>query len=151
MLSTSVSAKLTHRESKVKYHMSLFELFLSRLGLIGAFVPSLLLYAYYCFKCIRPTWFPTLVIRLAAMIFLSLCIVIITQWYFNCPTWLGDCYRLPNALFSFVELIKFLAFYLVTLPAIGLVGLPELTAVASTFLLLTLIIGRFFRKGEIKR
>ncbi len=131
--------------------MSLFELFLSRLELIGAFVPSLLLYAYYRFRCVRPTWFPTLVIRLAAMTFLSLCVVIITQWYFDCPTWLGDCYRLPNALFSFVELIKFLAFYLITLPVIGLVGLPELTAVASTFLLLTLIIGRFFRKGEIKR
>ena len=128
--------------------MSLFELFLSRLELIGAFVPSLLLYAYYRFKCVRPTWFPTLVIRLAAVTFLSLCIVIITQWYFNCPTWLGDCYSLPSVLFSFVELIKFLAFYLVALPVIGLVGLPELTALASISILLTLIIGRFFGKGN---
>ena len=128
--------------------MSLFELFLSRLELIGAFVPSLLLYAYYRFKCVRPTWFPTLVIRLAAVTFLSLCIVIITQWYFNCPTWLGDCYSLPSALFSFVEQIKLLAFYLMALPVIGLVGLPELTALASISILFTLIIGRFFGKGN---
>ncbi len=128
--------------------MSLFEILLSRLDLIGAFVPSLLLYTYYRVKCVRRPWFSTLVIRLAAATFLSLCFVVISQWSYDCPTWLGDCYDVPEGLFLILEIIKFLAFYPMALPVIGLVGLPELTALASIFILLTLMIGRVCQKGK---
>ena len=129
---------------------SLFVILLSRLDLIGAFVPSLLLYTYYRVKCVRRPWFSTLVIRLAAATFLSLCFVVISQWSYDCPTWLGDCYVVPESLFLTLEIIKFLAFYLMALPVIGLVGLPELTAIASTSILLILIISGKLRKGEQK-
>ena len=129
---------------------SLFVILLSRLDLIGAFVPSLLLYTYYRVKRVRRPWFSTLVIRLAAATFLSLCFVVISQWSYDCPTWLGDCYVVPESLFLTLEIIKFLAFYLVALPVIGLVGLPELTAIASTSILLILIISGKLRKGEQK-
>ena len=128
--------------------MSLFEILLSRLDLIGAFVPSLLLYTYYRVRRVRPPWFSTLVIRLAAATFLSLCFVVISQWSYDCPTWLGDCYDVPEGLFLILEIIKFLAFYPMALPVIGLVGLPELTALASIFILLTLMIGRVCQKGK---
>ena len=127
---------------------SLFAIFLGRLDLIGAFVPSLLLYTYYRVKRVRRPWFSTLVIRLAAATFLSLCFVVISQWSYDCPTWLGDCYDVPEGLFLILEIIKFLAFYPMALPVIGLVGLPELTALASIFILLTLMIGRVCQKGK---
>jgi len=88
------------------------------------------------------------VIRLAAATFLSLCFVVISQWSYDCPTWLGDCYDVPEGLFLILEIIKFLAFYPMALPVIGLVGLPELTALASIFILLTLMIGRVCQKGK---
>jgi hypothetical protein len=125
--------------------MSLFEILLSRLDLIGAFVPSLLLYTYYRVKCVRRPWFSTLVIRLAAATFLSLCFVVISQWSYDCPTWLGDCYDVPEGLFLILEIIKFLAFYF-----IGAVGLVDLTAIASTSVLLILIISGKLQKGEQK-
>ena len=125
--------------------MSLFEILLSRLDLIGAFVPSLLLYTYYRVKCVRHPWFSTLVIRLAAATFLSLCFVVISQWSYDCPTWLGDCYDVPEGLFLILEIIKFLAFYF-----IGAVGLVDLTAIASTSVLLILIISGKLQKGEQK-
>ena len=124
---------------------SLFAIFLSRLDLIGAFVPSLLLYTYYRVKRVRRPWFSTLVIRLAAATFLSLCFVVISQWSYDCPTWLGDCYDVPEGLFLILEIIKFLAFYF-----IGAVGLVDLTAIASTSILLILIISGKLRKGKQK-
>ena len=133
---------------------SLFKILLSRLDLIGAFVPSLLLYTYYRVKRVRRPWFSTLVIRLAAATFLSLCFVVISQWSYDCPTWLEDCYhvpnRLPEGLFLILEIIKFLAFYLDLgyLPFIGAVGLVDLTAIASTSILLILIISSKLRKGK---
>jgi hypothetical protein len=131
---------------------SLFAIFLSRLDLIGAFVPSLLLYTYYRVKRVRRPWFSTLVIRLAAATFLSLCFVVISQWSYDCPTWLGDCYVVPEGLSLILEIIKFLAFYLDLgyLPFIGAVGLVDLTAIASTSILLILIISGQLRKGEQK-
>ena len=130
--------------------MTLFEILLSRLDLIGAFVPSLLLYTYYRVKRVRRPWFSTLVIRLAAATFLSLCFVVISQWSYDCPTWLGDCYVVPESLFLTLEIIKFLAFYLDLgyLPFIGAVGLVDLTAIASTSILLILIISGQLRKGK---
>ena len=122
---------------------SLFEILLSRLDLIGAFVPSLFLYTYYRVKRVRRPWFSTLVIRLAAATFLSLCFVVISQWSYDCPTWLGDCYVVPEGLSLILEIIKFLAFYF-----IGAVGLVDLTAIASTSILLILIISGKLRKGE---
>ena len=122
---------------------SLFAIFLSRLDLIGAFVPSLLLYTYYRVKRVRRPWFSTLVIRLAAATFLSLCFVVISQWSYDCPTWLGDCYDVPEGLFLILEIIKFLAFYF-----IGAVGLVDLTAIASTSILLILISSSKLRKGK---
>jgi len=126
--------------------MSLFEIFVSRLGLIGAFVPSLILYFYYQIKSGLRPWFATIVIGLAAITFVSLCIVVFTQWYYGCPTWLGDCYSVPIDIGFFIELIKLVAFYLVPVPILGVVGLVNLTAIASATMLVVSIINYCVKK-----
>ena len=130
------------------HQLTLLEIIIGRLDLIGLFVPPILLYLYYKFQCIPGPWYATIALVLAAFAFISVCIIVWTQWYFDCPTWLGDCYNFPNDVSILIELMKMYAFWYPSVPFIRTDGMVELTSLASACILFVSFIRQYLRRND---